>query len=244
MTRIDRWLGAAASAACVAAGSLAVAGQAAAEPEACPDIQVVFARGTFEAPGVGGTGQAFVDALRAKSAGKSVDVYPVNYPASLDFATAADGVVDAGNRIRATVAACPDTKVVLGGYSQGAAVAAYITADAVPAGFVLPPGLTGPMDPSVADHIAAVALFGKPSSGFLQMIYTGAPPITVGAAYTGKTLDLCIPTDPVCAPGGGDGNAHNMYVANGLVEQAAEFAASRSGAAGDDGDDIVDVASG
>lgn len=244
MTRIDRWLGAAASVACVAAGSLAVAGQAAAEPEACPDIQVVFARGTFEAPGVGGTGQAFVDALRAKSAGKSVDVYPVNYPASLDFATAADGVVDAGNRIRATVADCPDTKVVLGGYSQGAAVAAYITADAVPAGFVLPPGLTGPMDPSVADHIAAVALFGKPSSGFLQMIYTGAPPITVGAAYTGKTLDLCIPTDPVCAPGGGDGNAHNMYVANGLVEQAAEFAASKSGAADDDRDDIVDVASG
>lgn len=237
-------MGAAASAACVAAGSLAVAGQAAAEPQACPDIQVVFARGTFEAPGVGGTGQAFVDALRAKSAGKSVDVYPVNYPASLDFATAADGVVDAGNRIRATVAACPDTKVVLGGYSQGAAVAAYITADAVPAGFVLPPGLTGPMDPSVADHIAAVALFGKPSSGFLQMIYTGAPPITVGAAYTGKTLDLCIPTDPVCAPGGGDGNSHNMYVANGLVEQAAEFAASKSGAADGTGDDVVDVASG
>lgn len=243
MTRIERWLGAAASAACVAAGSLAVAGQAAAEPQACPDIQVVFARGTFEAPGVGGTGQAFVDALRAKTAGKSVDVYPVNYPASLDFATAADGVVDAGNKIRATVAACPDTKVVLGGFSQGAAVAAYITADAVPEGFALPPGLTGPLEPSVADHVAAVALFGKPSSGFLQMIYTGAPPITVGAGYTDKTLDLCIPTDPVCAPGGGDGNAHSMYVANGLVEQAAEFAASRSGVT-ETGDAVVDQASG
>ena len=243
MTRIDRWLGAAAIAACVAAGSLATAGQAAAEPEACPDIQVVFARGTFEAPGVGGTGQAFVDALRTKAADKSVDVYPVNYPASLDFATAADGVVDAGNKIRATVAACPDTKVVLGGFSQGAAVAAYITADAVPAGFNLPPGLTGPLEPSVADHVAAVALFGKPSSGFLQMIYTGAPPITVGAGYTGKTLDLCIPTDPVCSAGGGDGNAHNMYAANGLVDQAADFAATRSRAT-DTGDDTVDRASG
>ena len=31
----------------------------------------------------------------------------------------------------------------------------------------------------VADHVAAVVLFGKPSSGFLQMVYTGAPPITV-----------------------------------------------------------------
>ncbi|MCK8647237.1 cutinase family protein, partial [Mycobacterium colombiense] len=28
----------------------------------CPDVQVVFARGTGEAPGVGPTGQAFVDA--------------------------------------------------------------------------------------------------------------------------------------------------------------------------------------
>ena len=230
MTRIDRWWGAAAVAVCVAAGSPGVVGQAAAEPTACPDIQVVYARGTFEAPGVGGTGQAFVDALRAKTAGKSVEVYPVNYPASLDFATAADGVVDARNKISATVAACPDTKMVLGGFSQGAAVAAYLTADAVPEGFALPPGLTGPMDPSVADHIAAVVLFGKPSSGFLQMIYTGAPPITVGADYAGKTLDLCIPTDPVCAPGGGDGNAHNMYVANGLVEQAADFAAARADA--------------
>jgi len=220
-----------------------VAGQAAAEPEACPDIQVVFARGTFEAPGVGGTGQAFVDALRAKTVGKSVDVYPVNYPASLNFATAADGVVDASNKVRATAAACPDTKVVLGGFSQGAAVAAYLTADTVPEGFALPPGLTGPLEPSVADHVAAVALFGKPSSGFLQMIYTGAPPITVGAGYTGKTLDLCIPTDPVCAPGGGDGNAHNMYAANGLVDQAAEFAASRSGAA-PAGEGVVDQASG
>lgn len=44
-----------------------------------------------------------------------------------------------------------------------------------------------------ADNVAAVALFGKPSSGFLQRIYTGAPPINVGSLYTGKTLDLCIP---------------------------------------------------
>ena len=29
--------------------------------EACPDVQVVFARGTFEPAGVGVTGQAFVD---------------------------------------------------------------------------------------------------------------------------------------------------------------------------------------
>lgn len=151
----------------------------------------------------------------------------MNYPASLDFATAADGVIDASNRVIEITANCPDTKVVLGGYSQGAAVAAYLTEDAIPEGYTPPPGMTGPMPPSVADHVAAVALFGKPSSGFLQMIHNGAPPITVGASYTGKTLDLCIPEDPICSPTGGDNGAHGAYAIRGLTDQAAAFAVGK-----------------
>jgi cutinase len=225
MNMVSRWLVFVASAVLAATGSGVVAAPAYAAP--CPDVEVVFARGTFEPPGVGGVGQAFVDALQARTTDKSIDVYPVNYPASLDFATAADGVIDASNKVRDTAANCPNTKIVVGGYSQGAAVAAYITEDSVPQGFNLPPGLTGPMPPSVADHVAAVALFGKPSSGFMQMIYTGAPPINVGSRYASKTTDLCIPDDPVCAPGGGNNGAHNMYVADGLTDQAADYAASK-----------------
>src|SRR3954470_21821102 len=129
----------------------------------CPDVEVVFARGTFEPAGVGGTGQAFVDALSTRLGGKSMEVYPFNYPASLDFATAADGVIDTTNKIRDLAARCPNTKMVLGGYSQGAAVVAYSTEDAIPNGFTLPQGITGPMAPDVAKHVAAVVLFGKPS---------------------------------------------------------------------------------
>ena len=70
----------------------------------CPDAQVVFARGTFEAPGVGATGQAFVDALNARMPGRNIDAYGVNYPASLDFGAAADGVADATNRIESIAA--------------------------------------------------------------------------------------------------------------------------------------------
>jgi cutinase len=191
----------------------------------CPDVEVVFARGTFEPPGIGSTGEAFVDSLRSRVGGKSVGVYPVNYPASLDFQTAADGVIDASNHVRDMTASCPKTKMVLGGYSQGAAVIGYITADAVPPGFTLPTGVTGPMPPEVAKHVAAVALFGKPSSGFLQIINTGAPPITIGSRYSAKAIDLCIPEDPVCSPAGNDNGAHGLYVANGLTEQAADFAA-------------------
>lgn len=38
----------------------------------CPDAEVVFARGTTERPGVGATGDAFIDALRARVGTKSV----------------------------------------------------------------------------------------------------------------------------------------------------------------------------
>src|ERR1700754_1749821 len=193
----------------------------------CPDVELVFARGTFEPPGVGGTGEAFVDSLRSKIGDKSMDVYPVDYPASLDFQTAADGVIDASNKVQAVAAQCPKTKIVLGGFSQGAAVAGYLTADSVPADFQMPAGLTGPMPASVADHVAAVALFGKPSSGFLQMIANTAPPITVGHLYAGKTTDLCIPEDPICSPGGGDTGAHTLHAVNGMADQAADFAAQR-----------------
>ncbi|WP_280828760.1 cutinase family protein [Mycobacterium sp. OTB74] len=214
------------------AGFPFVTAPAAAEPasaDRCPNVQVVFARGTMEPPGVGKAGQAFVDSLAARTGTRTVDVYAVDYPASLDFATAADGVVDAANKVQRTVATCPDTKIVLGGYSQGAAVAAYITEDTVPSGVTMPVGFSGPMPASVANHVAAVVLFGKPSSGFLQMVYTGAPPINVGPRYTSKTLDLCISQDPVCAPAGTDNGAHEEYSDARISDRAAEFVVGKLG---------------
>lgn len=202
-------------------------GVPAAEAAACPDVEILFARGTFEAPGVGVTGQSFVDALTARLAGESVEVYPVNYPASLDFAAAADGVIDAANKIRDTAANCPKTKMVLGGYSQGAAVIGYITEDQIPDGYTPPAGISGPLPAQVADHIAAVVLFGKPSTAFLNAIVRDAPPITVGHRYVPKTTDMCITEDPICSPDGGNRNAHSQYAANGMTATAAEFASHR-----------------
>jgi cutinase len=221
--RIARVLGAGVLTASALLGPTTGVPSASAAP--CPDVEVVFARGTFEPPGIGLTGQAFVDSLRSKVGGKSIDVYPVNYPASLDFATAADGVIDASNKVRDTATNCPNTKMVLGGYSQGAAVTAYLTEDVVPAGFTLPAGLTGPMPASVSNHVAAVALFGKPSNGFLNNIDRDAPPITIGHLYAPKTIDLCIPDDPVCSPTGSDNGAHVLYQDNGMAVQAADYAA-------------------
>ncbi|MEE2854730.1 MAG: cutinase family protein, partial [Actinomycetota bacterium] len=76
---IVRFLGSAvvlaASGVAVSAVSMSIVASASAQ---CPDVQVVFARGTGEAPGVGPTGQAFVDSLRQRVGGRSFDVYPVN----------------------------------------------------------------------------------------------------------------------------------------------------------------------
>ena len=101
---------------------------------ACPDVQVVYARGTGEAPGLGPTGQAFVDNLRTRVAPRSFDVYPVNYPASDDWATGLDGIRDAGAHVNSMAQSCPNTKMVLSGYSQGAAVMGFVTTDRVPDG--------------------------------------------------------------------------------------------------------------
>jgi hypothetical protein len=183
---------------------------------------VVFARGTTEDPGVGPTGQAFVDALRARVGTKSIEVYPVDYPATTDFPTALIGIRDASAHIESTAANCPNTNMVLGGFSQGAAVMGFVTANVIPDG--APEGVPNPMPPDVAKHVAAVALFGKPNDRFMRAI--NQPDVEVGPLYAAKTIDLCIPDDIVCSSGR-DFNAHMQYAESGLIDQAATFTASR-----------------
>jgi len=206
---------------------------AAAQP--CPDVEAVFARGTGEPPGVGGIGEPFVDSLRSAIGAKSLDVYPVNYEASSDFGdrvqfaqSVVDGIKDASGHIEATAANCPKTRIVLGGYSQGAAVAGFVTSASIPAGVPAEylEFLPKPMPPEIANHVAAVTLFGKPSAEWLQNY--GAPAIAIGPLYAPKTDDLCAPGDTICNgdPGGAPSFAHAEYPANGMTAQAADYAAS------------------
>jgi cutinase len=199
----------------------------------CPDIEVVYARGTAEPVGIGQVGQAFVDALRAQEPNRSIDVYAVDYLASdkfdnrMEFAqSVVDGIRDAGAHIQATATNCPNTRIVLGGFSQGAVVAGFVTSAAVPDG--VPPELVpAPMAPEVADHVAAVALFGLPSAEWMQSY--GAPPVVIGPLYADKTIKLCAPGDTICdgTPNGMPSIAHLTYGLNGMVAQAATFTGNR-----------------
>jgi cutinase len=190
----------------------APAGAPTALADPCSDVAVVFARGTHQEPGLGNIGQAFVDSLTQQLGGRSVDVYAVNYPANDDYHNSAyAGANDASAHIQGTVASCPNTKIVLGGYSQGSTVIDLATTQ---------------MPPSVADHVAAVALFGEPSSGFSTMLWGGQALPAINPLYGGKTLSLCAPDDPICS-GGGNIIAHVSYIEAGMTNQAATFAANR-----------------
>jgi cutinase len=202
--------------AAVVVSGVTLVAPAVAQAAACPDVQVVFARGTGEPAGVGRVGDAFVDALRPRVPGKSVAVYAVNYPASYDFLRAADGANDASAFVQNTVATCPDTQIVLGGFSQGAAV---IDALAIANQPTL--GFTNLLPPAAADHVAAVAVFGNPSIRLL-----GGPLTSLSPQYGHKTIDLCNGADPVCS-NGDDRPAHSLYVEAGMTTQAAQFVADR-----------------
>jgi cutinase-like protein len=208
--RAARITGAVAAAAYALSLSAVMAPVADAAP--CPDVEVVFARGTTEPPGVGGIGQAFVDSVRSHVGGRSVGVYAVNYPASNDFSRSAPaGGDDMSAHVQAMAANCPNTRMVLGGYSQGAAVVDLATTS---------------MPADVADNVAAAAEFGGARSAFADSLSPGPLP-SVGPLYTAKTIEMCVPNDPICYQGGSDMRAHGAYVQTGMVNDAADFAASR-----------------
>lgn len=88
----------------------------------CSDAEVVFARGTDEPKGMGQVGNAFAAALRDAAVGMNITTYAVDYDAGKLQLGSGDGAKDAIKHIKSMAASCPDTKIVLGGYSQGANV--------------------------------------------------------------------------------------------------------------------------
>jgi cutinase len=117
-----------------------------------------------------------------------------------------------GNFVESTGFSCPQTNVVLGGFSQGAAVIDLIT---VPGQATF--GFGDPLLNDVADHFAAVAVFGNPSNRI-------GGPLTAISGY--KAIDLCNGTDPVCSHGN-DVAAHRVYVESGMATEAAQFVVHR-----------------
>jgi cutinase len=185
---------------------------------ACPQVEVIFARGRLESPGIGIIGNALVSALRSK-VNKNIGVYAVRYPADNEVDIGAN---DMSAHIQNMANTCPDTRLVLGGYSLGAAVTDVVLA--VPMAFF---GFDSPLPPGMDQKIAAIALFGN---GVAWM----GPITNFNPLYRERTIELCHGADPICNPADpntwednwGD-HAARAYINAGMVNQAADFVASR-----------------
>ncbi|MGE0782550.1 cutinase family protein [Mycolicibacterium sp.] len=187
--------------------------------QSCPQAELIFARGRVEAPGAGQIGNALISALRSKT-GKNIDLYAVKYPADTEIDIGAN---DMSQRIQYMVGACPDTRLVLGGYSLGAAVTDVVVAVPI-AAF----GFKNPLPDGADQHIAAVALFGNGSQ------WVGPIANFTNPALRDKIVELCHGDDPICNPTAPENwqdywPAHlaPAYINAGMVNQAADFIAGR-----------------
>ncbi|MGN7780542.1 cutinase family protein [Mycolicibacterium sp. 22603] len=205
----------------VASVAVTPAGQLpAASAEPCAPVELIFARGRGEAPGIGRIGDALVGALNARLP-QPVGVYAVNYPADFEVPVGANDISD---RIQYMAGACPNTRLIVGGYSLGAASAA-LALSATQSGL----GFDRPLPPEMAGHVAAVVLVANITR---RMVGN-----EIGPPYRERTINVCVPTDPVCGdslPTGFEdlqnvwpNHWQDAYIGSGLIEQAADFAAAR-----------------
>ncbi|KAM0797187.1 cutinase-domain-containing protein [Usnea florida] len=121
----------------------------------CKNLTLIFARGTTESGNIGGiVGPPFVNALVSMLGKGQVAVQGVNnYPADVqDFLAggSATGSQDMAALIAQAMTQCPQTKLCVSGYSQGAQVA-HNAANLI--------------TPAQTNFINSVVLFGDPDDG-------------------------------------------------------------------------------
>lgn len=186
--------------------------------DGCPDVELVFARGTAEPPGMGRVGDALFAALQPLLGGRSLGAYPVNYPASYNFLTTSVGADDARGHVAWMADQCPNTRIVLGGFSQGAAAVSMLAGVQPVGNRVGSFGSVPPLDPGLAGKVAAVAVFGNPGQRF-------GTPLSSTGQFAGRSIDLCGAGDPICTVGARDRSAHNNYELPPYPGRAAGFIA-------------------
>ncbi|EHK25919.1 carbohydrate esterase family 5 protein [Trichoderma virens Gv29-8] len=148
------------------------------ENDACGDVTVLFARGTCDPGNVGVlVGPFFFRSLQTALGSKTVGVKGVPYPASVQgfLSGSVQPGIDMANQIKSVLSSCPNTKLVLGGYSQGSMVVHNAATH---------------LDAATMSKISAVVLFGDP--------YDGRPVANYDAS---KVLVVCHDGDNICQGG-------------------------------------------
>ncbi|TEY87520.1 hypothetical protein BOTCAL_0001g00460 [Botryotinia calthae] len=159
------------------------------EARACSDVTVIFARGTTETGTLGTVvGPPFLAALKSALGSSSVTMNGVDYPA--DVAGFLQGGDRAGSQkmatmVTSTLSSCPDTKIVISGYSQGGQLV-HNAAKLLPA--------------ETTAKISSAVIFGDPDNGD-----------PVQGVSADKTDIICHAGDNICQGGSLILMAHLTY---------------------------------
>jgi len=165
----------------------------------CTDVTVIFARGTGESGNVGTVaGPPMFKSLRSKLGASRVTVQGVDYPADSSGISQLGGTggPTMASDVKQTLAQCPNTKIVVSGYSQGGMVVHNAFSSQ---------GLTN-------SQVSAAVLFGDPFNGQ-----------SVGNLPSSVVKEFCASGDSVCDGSGSFAitQAHLTYGNN--ADDAATF---------------------
>ncbi|KAK2013103.1 cutinase [Colletotrichum eremochloae] len=147
----------------------------------CPNIAVIYARGTNEPGNVGFlTGPPFFDALKTYVNGtgtlsiQGVNQYPAE-PAGFFAGGSTTGATAAAQMASRTLTMCPNTRLTMSGYSQGSQVTRLAIAQ---------------LTPDQQARISSVVLFGDPLGG-----------VAVSGVDETRLLVVCHAGDNICEGG-------------------------------------------
>ena len=172
----------------------------------CTDMTIVFARGTGEMGNVGSvSGPPMFKAIREKLGNDRVTVQGVDYAASAagNANLGGDGGQKMADLVKQAKSQCPDTKVIVSGYSQGAMVVHNAFSK----------GLS-------ATDVSGAVMFGDPLKRQ-----------AISGLSADQIKQFCGTADQICG-GGGDGGATGSHLSYGSsADAAASFAIQAAGLA-------------
>ncbi|KAF5008507.1 hypothetical protein FDECE_5207 [Fusarium decemcellulare] len=198
-------------------------------PSCVSGAHIIVVRGSTEPQGPGIIGEVAQKILERIH---DSDMVSLKYPAEYDpyVTSQTEGVNTLTDMVKKYTKTCPNTKMILVGFSQGAHIIADVMCGASSDGFPA----TKPQPKNISNKVAAVVLMGDPSTTKGQPFHMGSshgdgifPRQRPGGCQciSDRTVSFCDAGDPFCEAGGSSLDVHMNYVTV-YADVATDFAVS------------------